>query len=151
MQHVLQYLLPSILGDFIQGIDKKRIRTNFFTGKISLKEVSLNPDLVAHLGYPIRHVYSFIGNLEVRIPWVKKLKEPIEIVLDDLFLLVEPTEKMDDFDIIEERIKFLNKLTKECITKLKNLEKEKYKRGEPAPYYRILILDNFRVINLNFP
>jgi Vacuolar protein sorting-associated protein len=146
MEHILQYILPSILGDFIQGIDKNHMRTNFFSGKVSLQGVTLNPNLLKPLGVPVKIIYSDIGKLEVKIPWLKRLKEPIEVYLEDLLLLLEPTQNMDDFDIVEERIKFLDGLTEECTIKLKGIHKETAEQeGGSLAYYKILILDNLQV------
>jgi Vacuolar protein sorting-associated protein len=141
-------MLPSILGDYILGIDKKKIRTSFFSGRVSLKEVTLNPELLEHLNLPIRHVFSHIGNLEVKIPWMKKMKEPLEISLENMLLLLEPTDSMPDYNIIEERLKFLDNLTKECLNKLALIDqtKKKKKKRSSMSYYKALILDNLKVV-----
>jgi hypothetical protein len=151
MDYILQYILPSILGDFIQGIDKNHMRTNFFSGKVSLQGVSLNPNLLKPLGIPVKIKYSDIGKLEVKIPWLKRLKEPIEVYLEDLSILLEQTPSMEDFDILEERIKFLEGLTQECAAKLRGANADGTdKEGGSLAYYKILILDNLQVFSAIF-
>lgn len=145
MEHILQYILPSILGDFIQGIDKNHMKTNLLSGKVSLQGVSLNPAILKTLNLPSKIIYSNIGKFEIKIPWLQRLKQPMEIYLEDLFVILEPTSSVDDFDIVEERIKFLNALTKECRNKLKNLNQDPNKEGSSMDYYKILILDNLQV------
>ena len=145
MELVLQYILPSILGDFIQGIDKNHMKTNFFSGKVTLQGVSLNPGILKSLNLPTKMVYSNIGKLELKIPWVQRLKQPIEVYLEDLFVILEPNSNLDDFNIIQERIKFLDALTKECRNKLRNLNQDAQKEGGSMDYYKVLILDNLQV------
>lgn len=149
MEYILQYMLPSILGDFIQGIDKNHMKTNFFSGKVSLQGVSLNPAIVKTLNLPVKIVYSNIGNLNVKIPWIQRLKQPIEIELDDLQVVLEATSSMEDFDVISERVKFLDNLTEQCRNKLRALNQDKKKEETSSDYYKILILDNLQVIKSN--
>jgi N-terminal region of Chorein or VPS13 len=152
MDYILQYILPSILGSFISGIDKNHMRSNFFSGKVSLQGVSLNPNLLKPLGIPVKIRYSDIGKLEVKIPWLKRLKEPIEVYLEDLSILLESMNSMEDFDIVEQRIKFLEGLEEECSAKLKGLNKEAAESdGGSLEYYKILILDNLQVSNILLP
>jgi N-terminal region of Chorein or VPS13 len=65
MDYVLRYVLPSLLGNYISGIDKNNMRTNFFSGKVSLEKVFLNPNLLNSLQIPVKIVYSDIGKLEL--------------------------------------------------------------------------------------
>ena len=145
MELVLQYVLPSILGDFIQGIDKNHMKTNFFSGKVTLQGVSLNPGILKSLNLPTKIKYSNIGKLELKIPWVQRLKQPIEVYLEDLLVILEANSSLDDADIVEERIKFLDALTKECRNKLRTLNQDASKEGSSMDYYKVLILDNLQV------
>lgn len=146
MDYVLRYVLPSLLGNFISGIDKNNMRTKFFSGKVSLEKVFLNPNLLKSLQIPVKIVFSDIGKLELKIPWMKRLKEPIEIYLEDVCVLLEAVESMEDYDIVSERISFLDRLTEQIMTKVKSLdESAKNKEGGSLSYYKVLILDNFQV------
>lgn len=145
MEHILQYILPSILGDFIKGIDKNHMKTNLLSGKVTLQGVSLNPALLKMLNLPAKILYSTIGKFEVKIPWLQRLKQPIEVYLEDLFVILEPLSSLDDFDIVTERVKFLDILTKECRNKLRTLNQDGQKEGGSMDYYKVLILDNMQV------
>jgi Vacuolar protein sorting-associated protein len=145
MDYILQYILPSILGDFIQGLDKHHMKTSFFSGKVTLQNISLNPNLLKPLGVPVKISFSEIGKLEVKIPWTKRMKEPTELYLEDLFVLLEPTPTMEDYDIVKERIKFIDKLIQECRNKLRAIHKDTAQEGGSLSYYKILILDNLQV------
>ena len=150
MEHILQYILPSILGDFIQGIDKNHMKTNLLSGKVTLQGVSLNPAILKMLNLPTKILYSTIGKFEVKIPWLQRLKQPIEVYLEDLFVILEPVSTLDDFDIVAERVKFLEMLTKECRNQLRNLNQDAQKEGGSMDYYKVLILDNMQVSCLTF-
>ena len=145
MEHILQYILPSILGDFIKGIDKSHMKTNLLSGKVTLQGVSLNPTLLKMLNLPAKILFSTIGKFEVKIPWLQRLKQPIEVYLEDLFVVLEPVSALDDLDIVAERIKFLDILTKECRNKLRTFNQDAQKEGGSIDYYKVLILDNMQV------
>ncbi|RZK04452.1 MAG: hypothetical protein EOO43_22365 [Flavobacterium sp.] len=146
MENILQYILPSILGDFISGIDKNHMKTNFFSGKVALQGVSINPAILRNMNLPLKIVYSNIGQLEIKIPWLQKMKQPTEIYLEDLFVIMEEDGEIGDFNIIDERVKFLDALLKECKNKLKSLDKDLQKEESSLmDYYKVLILDNLQV------
>ena len=90
------------------------MKTSLFSGTVALEGVSLNPKVLKSLDLPIRMEHSKIGKLEVKIPWMKRLKEPTEVFLEDLLVLIAPLEGMKDIDIVKERIKFLDSLMQEC-------------------------------------
>jgi len=145
MELILQYVLPSILGDFVLGIDKNHMKTNFLSGKVSLEGVSLNPAIVKSLNLPVKIVYSNIGQFEIKIPWLQRLKQPTEIFLDDLFVLLEPNTSKDYFDIVNDRVKFLDALLQEIRNKLKKMNTNAPKEESSLDYYKVLILDNLQV------
>ena len=147
MEHILQYILPNILGDFIQGIDKNHMKTNFLSGKVSLQGVSINPAILKTLNIPSTIQYSNIGTFEVKIPWLQRLKQPIEIYLEDLLVVLESASAMEDIDIVQERIKFIDALTKECRNKLRSLQADA-SQASSMDYYKVLILDNLQVRDL---
>jgi len=145
MELILQYVLPSILGDFISGIDKNHMKTNFLSGKVSLQGVSLNPAIVQNMNLPLKIVYSNIGQLEMKIPWLQRMKQPMELYLEDLLVILEQDSTVGDFNIIDERVKFLDALLKECKNKLATLNKDLKKEESSMDYYKVLILDNLQV------
>ena len=146
MDFILQYVLPSILGDFIQGIDRNHMKTNLLSGKVSLEGVSLNPAIIKSLNLPLNIVYSNIGCLKIKIPWLQRLKQPMEIYLEDLFVVLEQNNSSDYFDIVTDRVKFLDRLSQEIRNKLRKLNTSASKEeGSSLDYYKALILDNLQV------
>jgi len=146
MDFILQYVLPSILGDFIQGIDRNHMKTNLLAGKVSLEGVSLNPAIIKSLNLPLNIVYSNIGCLKIKIPWLQRLKQPMEIYLEDLFVVLEQNNSSDYFDIVTDRVKFLDRLSQEIRNKLRKLNTSASKEeGSSLDYYKALILDNLQV------
>ncbi len=150
MELILQDILPSILGDFILGIDKNHMKTNLLSGIVSLEGVSLNPAILKSLNLPLKIAYSNIGQLEIKIPWLQRMKQPMEIYLDDLFVVLEQSTSLDYFDIVTERIKFLDALLKEIRSKLKKMNANAPKEESSLDYYKVLILDNLQVSIITF-
>jgi Vacuolar protein sorting-associated protein len=150
MEKLLQFILPSFVGDFIQGIDRETLKANFLKGKVSLKDISLNPSMLSKLGAPFRIVYSNIGNLEMNIPWLKGFKQPIELCLEDFLVLIEPNEDIKEVDIVEEKMKLLDRVTEFVSINPNEASKPEKKSEGLFTYYKLLILDNIQVASLYF-
>jgi hypothetical protein len=82
---------------------------------------------------------------------MKRLKEPIEIYLEDVCVLLEGVDFMEDYDLASERIRFLERLTEQITEKIKSIDNTKQSKDEGSlSYYKVLILDNFQVIFMTY-
>jgi vacuolar protein sorting-associated protein 13A/C len=56
----------------------------------------LKPSLLDTLLLPVALKHGLIGRLELRIPWSQLGTEPIVVVLDRVFVVVEPKYQWDE-------------------------------------------------------
>ena len=138
-------MLPSMLGDYILGIDSDHMKTDFFSGKVSLQGLAINPAIVKSFNLPFKIVYSNISTLNVKIPWMQRLKKPTKIDIDNVQVVLESATLTDSIDVFKERLRFLSILTEECRAKLRALNQENKKNETTIDHCKTLIFDNFQV------
>ena len=55
--------------------------------------MSIKPDILKLLEIPFELIYSSIGNLQITVPWKNLSTQPIEVVLQKVYLILSPTKK----------------------------------------------------------
>jgi N-terminal region of Chorein or VPS13 len=66
------------------------------TGNVVLENMRLKPSLLDSLLLPVALKHGLIGRLELRIPWSQLGTEPIVVVLDRVFVVIEPKYQWDE-------------------------------------------------------
>lgn len=143
MNYLLKYLVPTLLGDYIEGVDYDNIKTSYFSGLISLQNISLKKDIFTKKGIPLDISYSTIGQLELRIPWLKVRKEPILVTVNDLYLVITLSDPQK-IDPVRQRIFFMNEISRACYEKTKSIDAQEEKSGNFSSV-KVNILDNVQV------
>ena len=41
MNHILKFLIPTLLGDYVEGLDYNNIKASYFSGEVILENFSL--------------------------------------------------------------------------------------------------------------
>lgn len=81
---------------YICKTTKPRINiTNLFiSGDVELLDLTLKRDAFKHLDLPIEVVYGYLGKLSLKIPWKNLYTEPVEAVIERLYVLAKPTKSV---------------------------------------------------------
>ena len=76
-----------------------------WSGKVVVENVGLTPNLVKMMEMPINIEFSSIGMLSLQVPWKSLASSPVEVLLQNVFLIITPTREMqwdkEDFDGFE--------------------------------------------------
>jgi vacuolar protein sorting-associated protein 13A/C len=79
LEKVLQSILRRYFGEFITGLEK--VELAFWTGKIHIQDASLKHDKINELlrahHIPLSLSFSFIGGLDIDIPWNRLSSAPV--------------------------------------------------------------------------
>lgn len=143
MNYLLKYIVPTLLGDYIHGIDYDSIKTSYFSGEISLENISLKKDIFIKKGIPLSIVYSVIGKLELKIPWLKVRKEPLVATLRDMYIVIALSNPKQ-IDPVRQRAVLMNEISKACYEKIgSNDAQGENKKNISA--MKINIIDNIQV------
>ena len=127
LESILEKLLSKYFGDFIEGLDKNNLKIGVWSGNIELKNVKLKTDIITKLELPLFISYSFIGKLDVKLPWKSLGSKPVEVKLEDVYIIVSPLNSNEwrnfDFNSVTKRLAKLEKFVKECLQKINVIDK----------------------------
>jgi vacuolar protein sorting-associated protein 13A/C len=88
----LSFLLKKLLRDFVEDGDNlnEKVQVGVWSGLIVLENLVLKNSIFNLLDIPIVLNYGYIGRFELHIPWSRLGYEPVTVVLDKIYILVEP-------------------------------------------------------------
>ena len=84
-------LLNTVLGAFVEDIDKDQLGASIFSGKILLTNSRLKKNLFDSTGLPLKLQCGMIGRIFVKIPLWDMFKSPLVIEVSDVIAIVRTT------------------------------------------------------------
>eukprot|EP00736_Rhodelphis_marinus_P009681 Rmarinus@m.7885 len=107
-QQLLCNFLVKTLGKYLDGIPES-LSLSLLRGKIELKDLTLRADAFESLHLPVDIVGGFIGSLKLSISWTRILNQPLEISIEDMYVLCNPSTRSvydaDQLQLNEIRLK----------------------------------------------
>ena len=152
-ESILGHVLLSNLGKFVSGIDKNNFKLGLWSGNIVLNNVSLNPEFIHKFDLPLEMAYSHVGKLSLQVPWKSLNSAPVEVVLEDVFLIVKPIEErawaVDDYKLMLQKLEVIDHyFTTYFRTESKEASAEQKKSSQGlVSKLTTKILDNLQVIS----
>jgi vacuolar protein sorting-associated protein 13A/C len=67
LEGIVYRILKKVLGEFVEGLDKKNLRVSVWSGRLVLKCVLLNKSLLQKAGLPFEMISGIISSLEVAL------------------------------------------------------------------------------------
>uniref|UniRef100_A0A8C6JSF6 Uncharacterized protein n=1 Tax=Melopsittacus undulatus TaxID=13146 RepID=A0A8C6JSF6_MELUD len=115
-------VLNRFLGDYVVNLDSSQLKLGIWGGAVALKnlEIKENALLFNCVSQPFSFV--FVGQLNLQIPWQNLYTQPVEAVLDGVYLLIVPTASVK-YDAEKEARQFLEARQRE----LQRIEEAKQK------------------------
>jgi len=94
-EQALVYLLKRFLQLFVETSEdpttlKEKVHVGVWSGLVVLENLVLKNTLLALVDVPLILSHGFVGRLEVRIPWGNLGVDPVTIIVDKIYLLLEP-------------------------------------------------------------
>ena len=88
----LAFVLKQILGEFVEDSSnlQEKLSVGIWSGNIVLENLVLKKEILSVLNLPIALGHGAIGRFELRIPWKKLGVDPVVVVIDGLYILLEP-------------------------------------------------------------
>uniref|UniRef100_A0A7M5X1J9 Chorein N-terminal domain-containing protein n=2 Tax=Clytia hemisphaerica TaxID=252671 RepID=A0A7M5X1J9_9CNID len=91
LRSLVTSLLNKYLGKYVKDIDSENLTIGLWSGKVSLSELELREEALVELDLPIDVNGGYIGQLSVSIPWTSIYVNPVEIEIDEVFILTGPS------------------------------------------------------------
>jgi hypothetical protein len=129
-ESVIANLLNAYLGHFIDDVNASQLQLGAWRGNVELKNLAIKEDAFASLDLPFKILHGHIGKLTTIIPWSSLYSSPVQLSLQDVFVVAVPNvlEEYDD-DIEAERAWQAKKKQLNLIeTTRKNLDLQDQKR-----------------------
>jgi hypothetical protein len=88
----LAYLLKKFIGTFVEDGDaiKEKVQVGAWSGLIVLENLRLKSSLLSLVDIPISLSYGYIGRFELRIPWGNLGVDPVTVIIDNVYVVIEP-------------------------------------------------------------
>jgi len=87
---LLERVLLNVVGPYIQGIDRQNLQLGVWSGNVTVHNVSIKPEVLRNLELPFKLKFSSVGKLTALIPWSNLGSKPVEILLEDVILIIDP-------------------------------------------------------------
>uniref|UniRef100_A0A670J300 Vacuolar protein sorting 13 homolog A n=1 Tax=Podarcis muralis TaxID=64176 RepID=A0A670J300_PODMU len=84
-ESVVVDVLNRFLGDYVVNLDSSQLSLGIWGGAVALKNLEIKENALSICSF------VFIGQLNLQIPWKNLYTQPVEAVLDEVFLLIVPT------------------------------------------------------------
>lgn len=160
-ESILEKLLVQNAGMFVDGIDKDNLHLGIWSGSIVIENVRVKNSVIEMLELPLRIKYSNIGRLKLVVPWKSLGSSPVELILEDVFVIISPLSDKQwepiDFKNVNTRMglieAFVNDFTnkiREAQAKQKEAQQDDKKKEDQGYVAKLTekIIDNIQVFIL---
>ncbi|XP_040844715.1 vacuolar protein sorting-associated protein 13A isoform X2 [Ochotona curzoniae] len=128
-ESVVVDVLNRILGDYVVNLDSSQLSLGIWRGAVTLKNLVIKENALNQLDVPFKVKVGHIGNLKLIIPWKNLYTQPVEAVLEEIYLIIVPSSRIK-YDPVKEEKQLMEAKQQE----LKRIEEAKQKvvdQGNP--------------------
>ncbi|KFK27746.1 hypothetical protein AALP_AA8G423700 [Arabis alpina] len=150
---LVRQLLLGYLGRYIKDIQKDQLKITVWNEEVLLENVELILEAFEYLQLPIALKQGRVGKLSIKIPWKKLGRDPIIIMLEDVFVCASQRNDQEwSSDVVEKR-EFAGKKAKLAAAELAKLSRRVFDSPAGNPFMSYIaakILDSIQVSIRNF-
>ncbi|XP_006122541.2 intermembrane lipid transfer protein VPS13A isoform X1 [Pelodiscus sinensis] len=128
-------VLNRFLGDYVVNLDSSQLSLGIWGGAVALKNLEIKENALSQLDVPFKVKAGHIGQLNLQIPWKNLYTQPVEAVLDGVFLLIVPTASIkydaekEDRQLLEAKQRELQRI-EDAKQKIADKDKEKEEKQD---------------------
>ncbi|CAD8058857.1 unnamed protein product [Paramecium sonneborni] len=141
-ESLLEKVLNSVLGQFIEGFDAQNLHIGIWSGEVIISNVSLKAEIIKMLELPIRLCFSHIGKLKLNVPWKSLTSSPVEVMLTDLYIIISADHpdvwQYINYTGFKKKMEVLEKFKESIIQNIN--DKSKQKDDKEDGYVKKLVL-----------
>lgn len=90
-ESVVGTVLSKFLGDYVEGLEGKNLEVNIMSGRVVLENLQLKKEAFSRYQLPVTIRDGFLGKLILDIPWKSLGKKPIQVKIQNVYLIAKPT------------------------------------------------------------
>eukprot|EP00658_Telonema_sp_P-2_P020265 TRINITY_DN18012_c0_g1_i1.p1 TRINITY_DN18012_c0_g1~~TRINITY_DN18012_c0_g1_i1.p1 ORF type:complete len:587 (+),score=173.98 TRINITY_DN18012_c0_g1_i1:91-1851(+) len=87
LQSLITSKLNDVLGDYFEGIDSSQLATSISAGTLELRNLTARTDAFKKFGLPVGVKKGRLGYLKLTIPWAHIKTQPVQVEVEDLYLV----------------------------------------------------------------
>nr|POE47209.1 vacuolar protein sorting-associated protein 13 [Quercus suber] len=95
LESLVANLLNRFLGMYVRNFDPKQLSVGIFSGDVTLKDLELRREALDQFHLPLNVVEGHISSLTLKIPFRNLRGQPVQIHIEDVFLLAAPKEDQE--------------------------------------------------------
>ncbi|XP_029472303.1 vacuolar protein sorting-associated protein 13A isoform X2 [Rhinatrema bivittatum] len=128
-------VLNRFLGDYVVNLDCSQLKLGIWGGAVALKKLEIKENALSQLDVPFKVKAGHIGKLDLKIPWKNLYTQPVEAVLDGVYLLIVPTASIkydaekEDKQLLEVKQRELQRI-EDAKKKVADQEKQKEEKQD---------------------
>lgn len=103
LEGLVASLLNRFLGMYIRNFDPGQLKVGIWSGDVKLRDLELRREALDQLKLPINVIEGHLGALTLKIPWSNLRGQPVQVYIEDVFLLAAPKEDAEWDEEEEER------------------------------------------------
>jgi vacuolar protein sorting-associated protein 13A/C len=112
LEGLVASLLNRFLGMYIRNFDPGQLKVGIWSGDVKLQGLELRREALDQLKLPLNVIEGHLGALTLKIPWSNLRGQPVQVYIEDVFLLAAPKEDAEWDEEEEERRKQAVKIEK---------------------------------------
>uniref|UniRef100_A0A8C5VNQ9 Vacuolar protein sorting 13 homolog A n=1 Tax=Microcebus murinus TaxID=30608 RepID=A0A8C5VNQ9_MICMU len=102
-ESVVVDVLNRFLGDYVVDLDTSQLSLGIWKGAVFLKNLQIKENALSQLDVPFKVKVGHIGNLNLVIPWKNLYTQPVEAILEEIYLLIVPSSRIKYDPLKEEK------------------------------------------------
>ncbi|VDB89351.1 Bgt-5295 [Blumeria graminis f. sp. tritici] len=92
LEGLVASLLNRFLGMYIRNFDPKQLNVGIWSGDVKLRNLELRREALDQLKLPLNVTEGHLGQLTLRIPWSNLRGQPVQVYIEDVYVLAAPKE-----------------------------------------------------------
>ncbi|KAH9840421.1 SHR-binding domain of vacuolar-sorting associated protein 13 [Teratosphaeria destructans] len=112
LESLVANLLNRFLGMYVRNFDPKQLNVGIWSGDVKLRDLELRREALDQFHLPLNVVEGHVSSLILKIPWSNLRGQPVQIHIEDVFLLAAPKEDQEYNAEEEERRAYAVKMEK---------------------------------------
>ncbi|KAF4130859.1 Vacuolar-sorting-associated 13 protein C-terminal [Phytophthora infestans] len=92
-ERVVESVLEEYVSEWVEGLDSEKMKVALFAGKVEFRDLRMRGAALDKFQLPMKMKSGSVGKLSIKVPWKKLTSQAVKIKIEDVFLVVEPTEQ----------------------------------------------------------
>ena len=147
LESVIAYFIRSYLGEYLENVATDQLSFLLLSGCVEIENLPVKTDGIRKLRLPINIKAGFVRKLKLKIPLSALKSQPWEVVIQGLYVIIEPSElgKINEDEEIEfEKMNKMKRLQK-MEESWKEEQKQRSSDGSWTSKLIATILENLQV------